>query len=104
MKYLFVLFLVSLSLSSNAAFTTSKTVERLIFTDNGAEILLKEFTNSSNEVSCGSDRFILLNTENSNYKARIAFLLTAFVQQTTLKFSYYGCEDELIRVSSVHLD
>lgn len=104
MKHLVILLLTTISLSANAVFTPAKTVKKVIFSDRGVEITLNEYTNTSEEVKCNSNEFVLLNSDNSNYKVRVAFLLSAYIQQTTVRFSYYGCEGDKIRASSVHLD
>jgi hypothetical protein len=68
---------------------------------NGIHLTLKNFTNSSTEVMCDRSEFFMREEEGVNYEARLSMFIAAYMASKPVNISYYGCDGELIKVSSV---
>ncbi|AWF80675.1 hypothetical protein BTJ40_07520 [Microbulbifer sp. A4B17] len=102
LKYLLLSIPFTLPLISEAAWTEKAQIYYLKVHSNGVDVRLRGFVNPETEVSCVSkNTFFLINNDSAIYNTKVSFLLSAYMSQKTVKFSYYGCEDDRIRLGSI---
>ena len=75
-------------------------------------VTLKNFTNTSESVSCSTNYFAMAEPvptsdgalEVNNYQTRVSFLLAAYMTGKSINISYYDCVGSNIELSSVLLN
>ncbi len=91
-KYIFIALAVLLPLSqTQAAWTAKKQISLLKSHSGGLTIVLQDFSQTDPSVSCTHDRFSM-PISDPNYDTKVSFLLAAYMSQTSVYLSYYGCE------------
>ena len=113
MKNLIAFFLLtSLYSLSWSEWTGVKTISSLKAEKGMIVVTLKEFTNTSEIVSCDTNYFRMaepvaeLNKalDSNNYQARLSFLLAAYMAGKSINISYYDCAGSHIELSSVQFN
>ena len=87
---------------ASAAWTQQARIDYLKVHSQGVDIQLKGFKNDSAEVAClDTSTFVLVSDDSQIYDTKVSFLLSAYMSKTPVNFSYYGCHEDKIRLSSV---
>ena len=109
MKKIAIMLLITLfATNSIAAWSTSQPIKMLKAQGNGIVFSLDGFVNTDTTIQCTFNNFFFLEEDtaaSSNYQARVSFLLSVFMSDKTLSFSYYGCtsDNKYVLVSSIKL-
>ncbi|WP_153301833.1 hypothetical protein [Endozoicomonas arenosclerae] len=94
----------SFSSIANAEWTGSYKVKHIKAQTNGIYLVLGDFRNQSESVSCKYNTLWMDDVESVNYEARLSVLLTAFTTDIPVNISYYECQGDHIKISSVSME
>lgn len=104
---------LTLSLVANAEWTGQHKIKTMKAQGNGVIVFLDGFVNDDDNFACNTgttppsktNQFFFKQAESGNYDTRISFLLSAYMQQIPVVFSYYSCSDDgpYINAGSIQL-
>lgn len=103
LKFSWVVLVVLLCPYANAAWIEGKMISSLKAQGNGVSFSLEGFKKTDSEIDCESSAF-WMPLGDTNYDARLSFLLAAKLSNKLIDVSYYECEAGLIKVGSVRIN